>query len=327
MNKLQRQHSNYTMQTNLYSPPQWLIGGHLQTIIPGLFRKIDAPYVRERLWLPDGDFLDTDWIRAGYKKIVVISHGLEGDSHRPYMKGMARHLHQQGFDVLAWNFRACSGELNKLPRFYHSGETSDLRYLLQYVQQLKQYEAIYLVGFSLGGNLTLKFLGENNFPETLKKAVVFSVPTDLSGASDKLATGISRVYSQRFLNSLSKKIEAKAQLMPQHINAALLPQLRNLRDFDEVYTAPLHGFQSAQHYYDCCNANKFIPEIRVPTLIINALNDPFLSSGCYPFSLVKNHDFVALETPSQGGHCGFVSGKFNHNAYWSERRAAAFLLS
>ncbi|SFC70149.1 hypothetical protein SAMN05421780_108144 [Flexibacter flexilis DSM 6793] len=316
--------------TPTYRPPAWLRlgGGHLQTILPALYRKVEGiDYHRERLWLPDEDFLDLDWLRhpaATSPRLAILSHGLEGDSHRPYLMGMAKHLYNCGYDVLAWNFRSCSGEMNLQKRFYHSGATEDLRFLVNWVNEKQQYQQIDLVGFSLGGNLTLKYLGEETPPPIIGKSVVFSVPTDLGGASERISTGFSKVYSDRFMRTLTQKIRLKAAKVPE-IDLAPLALLKTLKDFDDVYTAPLHGFGTAANYYASCSANRFIADIQTPTLIVNAQNDPFLSAACYPKHLTQKHEFVTLETPEQGGHCGFTQTGL-HDVYWSELRCESFLL-
>lgn len=313
-----------------YRPPAWLRlgGGHLQTILPALYRKVQGvTYQRERLWLPDEDFLDLDWLRhpqTAPPRLAILSHGLEGDTHRPYLMGMAKHLYHCGYDVLAWNYRSCSGEMNLQKRFYHSGATDDLRFLVNWISEKQQYQQIDLVGFSLGGNLTLKYLGEQKSPSIIGKSVVFSVPTDLGGASERISTGFSKVYSDRFIRSLAQKVRQKAAKVPE-IDLSPLNSLKTLKDFDDVYTAPLHGFGTAANYYKSCSANKFIADIQTPTLIVNAQNDPFLSAACYPKHLTEKHSFVNLETPQQGGHCGFTQTGL-HDVYWSELRCAAFLL-
>jgi hypothetical protein len=321
------------LEHSTYQPPSWWVsGGHLQTIIPALFRKVMAsPYTRERIATPDGDFLDCDWLYATSsipsQKLVIISHGLESNSHRPNVVGMARAASLCGFDALAWNFRGCSGEPNRLPRAYHSGATEDLHTVLEHAAT--KYDEIYLVGFSLGGNLTLKYLGEQSEALSckVKKAVVFSVPCDLAASSKQISRVSNRLYERRFLNSLRQKIEQKATLFPNDISLEpyLKKRIKTLRDFDEHYTAPLHGFQSADDYYAKCSAKQFISRITIPTLIINAKNDVFLAPSCYPFDEAQSSDVVFLETPKSGGHLGFITEETAHGLYWSEMRALGFI--
>jgi len=313
-----------TSQTNpeAYKPPFFLFNAHLETIFPSLFRRVsNVPFVRERIVTPDEDFLDLDWVKKGSSKLVIISHGLEGNSTRGYVKGMARAALMQGFDVLAWNFRGCSGELNSKMKFYHSGATDDLGVVIEHAR--KSYPEIYLVGFSLGGNLTLKFLGEQHVPKEVKRVVALSVPLNLHTSCQQIALPSNWIYQRRFLKSLQAKVEAKAKHFPA-IDTTGMRELKTLMDFDDRYTAPLHGFENAVDYYQRCSAIHFLADINIPTLIVNAKNDPFLSSDCYPVHELKSHPYVSLEVPTFGGHVGFAQiGK--NGLYWSEERALRFL--
>lgn len=325
------------LEHSTYQPPAWwLSGGHLQTIIPALFRKVmSVAYQRERIATPDGDFLDLDWLYATTntpsRKLAIISHGLESNSHRPNVVGMARAFSLCGYDALAWNFRGCSGEPNRLPRAYHSGATEDLHTVLEHAATNERYDEIYLIGFSLGANLTLKYLGEQAqaISPKVKKAVVLSVPCDLDASSRQISRFSNRLYEQRFLKSLREKIEQKAKLFPNEISLEpyLKKQIKTLRDFDNCYTAPLHGFESAEEYYARCSSKQFIPLITIPTLILNAKNDVFLPPSCYPFDEAKASDAVFLETPESGGHLGFITEEHSHGFYWSEMRALGFVES
>lgn len=307
-----------------YLPPFFLFGPHLETIFPALLRRVTLlPYSRERIHTPDDDFLDLDWLGKDSDRAVIISHGLEGNSTRPYIKGMAKALHANGFDVVAWNFRGCSEEMNRQLRFYHSGATDDLHTVVKHVSENRNYKQIFLVGFSLGGNLTLKYLGERNVPEVIRKAVAISVPMDLATSCAKISAPGNRIYSNRFLKSLKGKILLKSRFRKE-LDIAKLQQIRTLEEFDECYTAPLHGFKNARDYYEQCSALRFVQHIKTPSLIINTLNDPFLSKECFPAALLEGHPFVKLQILSRGGHVGFT--QFNKNGlYWSEQRALEFL--
>jgi hypothetical protein len=326
-----------------YRPPRWLRGAHAQTIYPALFRKVaGVTYRRERLTLPDGDFLDLDWAvgsrqstvvsrQSGISTVdyqlstvdlVILSHGLEGDSTRQYILGMVRLLNQHHFDCLAWNYRSCSGEMNATLRFYHSGATDDLHTVVQHARA-KGYAKIFLVGFSLGGNLTLKYLGEQGGGAGIERAIVFSVPLHLSSSSRRIDSGGSRVYSRRFNRSLKRKIAEKAARMPDRISAANLKKVRTLRDFDDFYTSQLHGFRDAEEYYERNSSIHFVGRIAVPTLIVNARNDPFLSAECFPFQKMEALEGVWFEAPEEGGHCGFYPADYD-GTLWSERRALNF---
>ncbi len=309
-----------------YRPPQIYISPHLETIIPALFRRVkDVHYHRERINTSDGDFLDLDWLRAdkGSEHLVIISHGLEGDSHRPYIKGMARAFSRAGYDVLAWNFRGCSGEMNRRPRFYHSGATEDLDTVLQHAKQ-SDYSKISLIGFSLGGNLTLKYLGERSTDSLITSAVAFSVPLDLYSSCIKISQPQNWVYSRRFLNNLKSKIRQKEEAIPNSMDLAPLSSIKTLIQFDDTYTAPLHGFKDAVDYYTRCSSISFLHSITIPTLIINAKNDPFLSEECYPVSSLADHAHITFKVPREGGHVGFTS--FNSSGiFWSEQQAVHFV--
>ncbi len=317
----------YTMPafvSTAYSPPHWLINGHLETIYPALLRKVrNVPLVqRRRISTPDGDFLDLDLMAQGSNKLVVIQHGLEGSSQRAYMVGMGKIFFENGFDACLWNFRGCSEEINNQPIFYHSGATYDLDTVILALES--GYEEIYLVGFSLGGNLTLKFLGEKPHSLKIKKAVVVSVPMDLSAAADNLRKPKCYLYEKRFLRNLQKKVVTKSKKTHSFLDLKVLDRVKTLRDFDEAVTAPLHGFASASDYYQKCSSVFFLKGITVPTLIINALNDPLLTPECLDQQLTENHPNVTMELTQFGGHVGFSD--FQSPYYWSEKRALDFVL-
>lgn len=307
-----------------YRPPPGFANGHMQTIFPALFRRV--PLVtqrRERIRTPDGDFLDLDWnTDARSSRLAILSHGLEGDSHNTYIQGMARALARRGWDVLAWCFRGCSGELNLQLRSYHSGATEDLHTVIAHAA--RSHRKIALAGFSLGGNMTLKILSEPDLHPNVIGAVAFSVPCDLASSALRLESFANRIYMRRFLKSLRGKIRGKMRQFPGRINDEGLDAMRTFREFDGAYTAPLHGFASADEYWALASSAPGLARIAVPTLLVNAQNDPFLPTGCFPREEAEASAYFFLETPACGGHVGFVS--FNtEKEYWSERRAAEFL--
>ncbi len=309
--------------------PFWLPNGHLQTIFPALFRKVTGvTYTRQRIETPDQDFLDLDWSFAANKsnKIVILSHGLEGNSTKQYIVGMVKLLNQQGYDCLAWNYRSCSGEMNHTSGFYHSGATDDLDLVVEKAME-KGYQEIYLMGFSLGGNLTLKYLGEKwrKRSARLQKAVVFSVPMDLKACSLSIIKWENRVYMHRFLNTLRPKVDAKSKLFPDKIDLKRSHLVKTLYDFDDIYTAPLHGFENASHYYEKCSSQFFVQDIEIPTLIVNAENDPIVPGSSLPQDLISTLHNVQLELTKHGGHCGFRQANLSDETYWSERRALDFI--
>jgi len=317
------------LTTSAYRPAALLANGHLQTIAASLLRRVpQVRYQRARLELPDGDFVDLDWSWAGPRpaaRLGIISHGLEGDSSRPYVRGMARALNQAGFDALAWNYRGCGGETNRLLRAYHLGDTDDLAEVIRHATEAKDYPAVFLTGFSAGGNVTLKYLGENaaRVPPQVRRAAVFSVPTDLKASSMHISRWQNRIYLRRFMHSLRGKIRVKAAHLPGQLDLTELNQLRDFPQFDEHYTAPMHGFASADDYYAQSASGRYLAGIRVPTLLVNALNDPFLPPSCYPRAAATASPCFYLETPAAGGHVGF-NDNGPAGSYYSERRAIDF---
>ncbi len=313
------------MTDNNYNPPFGFSNGHIQTLYPPLFRAIDSVrYKRERIDTPDDDFLDLDWSRQNNNKLVIISHGLEGNTNRAYVKAMVKAVNNAGWDALAWNYRSCSGEPNRLLKSYHNGVTDDLAWVIKHAKKSQPYTQIALIGFSLGGNLTLLYLGKESVEPIISKSIVFSVPCDLKGSAAILKKRANKIYMNRFLILLHKKIKSKIKLLPGLINDKDYHKIKDFKAFDDRYTAPIHGFKDAHDYWNKCSSKPYIPHIKVPVLIVNAQNDPFLSESCYPRKEVKSNRQVILETPDSGGHVGFIS--FNRdNVYWSEKRAVEFL--
>ncbi len=282
---------------------------------------------RERIETPDDDFIDLDWSpRRRGKRLAIITHGLEGHARSNYCQGMARALHRAGWDVLAWNFRGCSGEPNRQLRSYHSGATGDLQLVLEHVFASNTYPQVSLIGFSLGGNLTLKYVGDHG-PELdprIRSVVALSVPCDLASSAAQLEHWHNRIYMARFMRSLRAKVREKATRFPDALRTEGLDEMRTFAQFDDAYTAPIHGFAGADDYWTQCSCRHVLDRITVPTLLINALDDPFLSPACYPHEAAAANPCFTLETPRHGGHLGFVD--FNKDGiYWSERRAVAFL--
>ena len=307
-----------------YRPPAWLRGGHMQTIHPALFRKV-APVTlrRERLELEDGDFLDLEWSGCDSPRLAILCHGLEGGPRAAYMQGMARALVKRGWDALAWSFRGCSDEPNRLASFYHSGKTEDLDAVVRHAARAHPAEKIDLLGFSLGGNLVLKYVGERgtDIAPHIHRAVAFSVPCELACSSAKLSEWHNRIYMERFLRTLRAKVREKHPRFPAELDISGLESMRTFAEFDGRFTAPLHGFADAEDYWKRSSCRRFLPGISIPTLLVTAKNDPILGSACYPYAEAEGSASFHLETPSDGGHVGFGVGE----EYWSEKRAAEFL--
>ncbi|MEM8927492.1 MAG: alpha/beta fold hydrolase [Bacteroidota bacterium] len=311
-----------------YKPPFLFRNGHFSTIYAGVIRRVHGLLQkRERLELPDGDFMDLDWSdsRLPTQKVAILLHGLEGDAQRHYITGSAKKLNYDNYDVCAINFRGCSGVPNRLYRSYHSGVTEDLVAIIEYILNTRNYNEIYLLGFSLGGNLSLKYLGEGNqLPHQLKAAVAVSVPCDLKDACDQLLSSKNVLYSARFKKHLLAKLRTKRKQFPDKITEGKIKAIVTLKDFDDAYTAPAHGFDNALDYYARCSSNQFLNKISVPTLILNAKNDSFLGARCYPFEEAENNLHLYLEVPDFGGHVGFLGHK---NISYAEKRAVEFFNS
>ncbi len=314
------------IQNNNYLRPTWLFNRHLETIYPAIFRKVvvEKP-VRERITTIDGDFLDLDWYKKGSTKLVILSHGLEGNSSRSYILGMSKIFLENGFDVLTWNYRGCGDEMNHKPIFYHSGATYDLSSVINHAEEF--YHEVHLVGFSLGGNLILKYLGENeNNLKKVKKGVAISVPLHLSSSSKKISSLENTFYSKRFLKTLKEKVIRKSKAHPNEIPVQMLNNIKSLTDFDDYLTGPLHGFSDAEEYYEINSSLYFLERIKAPTLVLNALNDPFLSDLCFPTELARKLEKVYFEFPKNGGHVGFTSAD-SKKPYYSELRAVEFIIN
>ncbi|MEJ2045610.1 MAG: alpha/beta fold hydrolase [Reinekea sp.] len=308
-----------------YSPGFGLSSGHLQSILPTLLRQVIVPFEASQLELPDGDFLLLDTLKQADANApwVILSHGMEGSSRRHYIQGMAREFHRAGWQVQAWNFRSCGGQINRLPQFYHSGAIDDLKHVIQHVLTAHQAKQIFLVGFSMGGNQTVLTMAEDDLPDEVIGAAAFSVPLDLVGCADKLAKPAQSIYMRRFLRDLKPKIEYKANHFPELISAEGYDSIRTFHEFDDRYTAPLHGFRDAREYWESCSSSHVLKDLKKPTLIVNAMNDPFLNDKCLGCRLGERSPKLFLEIPGHGGHCGFVRWKLN-DSLWSEHRAVAF---
>jgi len=309
--------------------PRWQYNGHLQTLCPGLFRRVKGiEYQRERIETPDGDFLDIDWIRRGNKRLAILTHGLEGDSGRQYIRGIAKLFSRNRWDVLAWNCRSCSGEMNRAFRMYHHGDIEDIGTVVQHALRPWQYEHVVLAGFSMGANISMKYLGVlgENAPEPVRAAAVFSAPCDLRSGSAALDHWQNALYRKRFMRALLRKIRLKDAQFPGRLDLSKISDIRCWRDFDEYFSAPICGYRDAADFYRQASAKNFIAGIRVPTLLVNALNDPILTPDCMPVDLARNHPHFHLELPEEGGHCGF-QGRADSEFYWSEKRALEFVSS
>lgn len=294
---------------------------------PALFRKVpQVTCMKERLELADGDFLDLGWSGKNSQRLAILSHGLEASAETEYIQGMAAVLVRHGWDVLAWTFRGCGKEPNRLLQMYHSGSTADLDAIIQHALITHPASKVDLIGFSLGGNLTLKYLGEGKFSLSprLHRAMAISVPCDLASSSCALARRSNKLYMERFLIKMRAKIRMKNQMFPGQVDLTGLNRMRTFAEFDNRFTAPLHGFRDAADYWARNSCRQFLPQIVHPTLLFSAANDPFLGPECYPWNEAKNSSFLHLEVPKTGGHVGF-SPMQRRGDYGSEVRAIQFL--
>lgn len=321
---------------NGFRPARWLPGGHLQTLFsPLLRRRPQLPRQRQRLALSDGDFLDLDWYgpESATGPCIILLHGLTGSAESPYILGQQQALAARGWRSVAVNWRGCSGEPNQRARSYHSGASDDLAEVVSHLrQQLPQHD-LAAVGYSLGGNVLLKYLGECGADCPLQAAAAVSVPFRLDQCADRIGEGFSRVYQARFLRDLLAYVANKRRLFAHHSLSAeqarldalgTLEGMDSLWDFDDRVTAPLHGFASAADYYQRCSSRFFLAGIQVPTLIVQALNDPFV----YPHSVPELAELSAstrMELHPRGGHVGFIEGPPWQPGYYLERRLPEWL--
>ncbi len=309
-----------------FRPAWWLPGAHLQTLYPTLFRRRSHPRLRrERLELADGDFIDLDWTDASGGPIVLVVHGLEGSLASHYTGGILGALAARGYHAVLMYFRGCSGEPNRLARSYHSGDTADLQAVHDHIRQHHPAAPLAMVGYSLGGNVLLKWLGEQGVAAPLTTAVAVSVPFDLDCAAQRLEQGLSRLYQQHLLNKLRRSVRLKAAVLPPPVPLAQLPGLTTFRRFDDAVTAPLHGFTGVDDYYRRSSSRQYLDRITVPTLILQARDDPFLPASALPVDTDLS-GAVTLELSPRGGHVGFVAGRIPFAAeYWLELRICRHL--
>ncbi|WP_324732319.1 hydrolase [Pseudomonas paeninsulae] len=319
-----------------FNPAWWLPGPHLQTLWNPLCRKppqLQRP--RERLWLEDGDFLDLDWHgpHAAEAPLVLVLHGLTGSSSSHYVLGLQQSLAARGWASVALNWRGCSGEPNLLARGYHSGASDDLAETISHLRAQRPMTPLYVVGYSLGGNVLLKYLGESGSDSRVQGATAVSVPFRLDQCADRLGLGFSRIYQAHFMNEMVAYVKTKQRLFAHQGMADRLTTLDNLGaldgmrtfwDFDGRITAPLHGFSDAQDYYKRSSSRYFLSGIATPTLIIQAADDPFVFRHSLP-EADELSPSTQFELHEQGGHVGFIDGSPRRPGYYLERRIPQWL--
>ncbi len=315
-----------------YVPPWWLAGAHAQTLAGKFLRPApDGMLTTERIETPDGDFLDIAWMPETdpAAPLVLLLHGLEGHTKRGYMVQTCLALADRGMRAVGLNFRGCSGEVNREPRFYHSGETEDIGFVFGLLRKRFPTRPLMAIGFSLGGNVLLKYLGEQGAKNAaaFSAAVAVSVPYDLSAGADALERrGMARVYAGYFLRSLLAKVRAKKEILENIIDLDAVWASATLRDFDAAATAKLHGFTGAEDYYRKSSSNRFIQSVQVPTLLVHSRDDPFLPEAALPLSAIEANPFLTLVLTGGGGHVGFLEGGPPWNpTFWVEEQSASFL--
>lgn len=312
-----------------YIAPRWLPGGHAQTIWPLLIKGPLPPFRRERWDTPDGDFIDLDWLpHSPGAPLVVLFHGLEGSSHSPYARSLMRHLAWRGWNGVVPHFRGCSGEPNRLPRAYHSGDAEEIGWILERLAVLFPSAPRYAAGVSLGGNALLLWLGTrgSTAKTALRAAAAICPPVDMSATGHSLARGFNRLYSRHFLATLKRNAAAKLHNHPGLFDGAAMQSATTLYEFDNLVTAPLHGFRNTDDYWRRASSKGHLRDVQVPTLLINPLNDPFLPAHHLP-SRRDVSALVQLEQPAEGGHVGFVSGTWPGQLDWLPERLLAFFES
>ena len=310
-----------------------MANSHLQTVYSSLFRKpLNLNFTKKQFNLSDGDFLECYWheakIQTTNTPLVILFHGLAGSYKSPYIQGVVQELSRNGFNSVLMHFRGCTGNDNKLPRSYHSGDSGDALEFIKSVKKEFPNSKLYGVGYSLGANMLLKLLGEIKESSLLEKCVAVSPPMQLDACSARMNQGFSRYYQHRLITDLNAALDKKYDKHDMesliHLKRDDIKTLKTFFDFDDAYTAPIHGFDSAQDYYTKSSSKQYLKFIETPTLIIHAKDDPFMSSGVIPLPQELSED-VTLELTEHGGHVGFVAGTLFKPEYWLEKRIVAFL--
>jgi len=308
-----------------FKPSWWLRSPHLQTLWPAFFKKRHKlDLIPEQVELDDGDFVDICWSKKDVEKIVLVLHGLEGSLESHYANGIVYQLEQAGYRPVFMYFRGCSGRMNRLPRAYHSGDTGDISAIVEHIKNKTGHYPYGLVAYSLGANALLKWLGETGDSNPIKRAVAVSVPFRLHDAGQRLERGVSRIYREHLLSSLRNTYAKKFKKLTSPLNVDI-GSLKTFWSYDDQVTAPLHGFSGAKEYYDRSSSRQYLKNIKIPTRIIHAVDDPFMFKTTVPdkTELSSSIDFLLTKN---GGHVGFISGKTPYSAYsWCEKKIIEFL--
>ncbi len=301
---------------------------HFNTIYRSLFMKESVEYSRKRVTTWDQDFIDLDFSLVGSKTLVILIHGLEGSSQSKYILAATSEFNNEAMDTVAFNLRGCSGEDNLLLQTYHSGKTDDVHFIINYILKNYSYQNIVLAGYSLGGNLTLKYMGE--FAKTLsskiKCAIAVSVPVDLASSSVAMSSYKNKIYMEAFLKTLRLKVLEKAHKFPEFkLDKDKLFKAKAFSDFDALYTAPVYGYSGAEDYWEKASSKPYLKSIETPTLLISSEDDPFLAAACFPIKEAKTSKNFYLEMTKYGGHVGFISSFLIDKNRWLENRMLNFI--
>lgn len=310
-----------------YHPPHYLRNAHVQTILPSLIRTVPGiRFSRERLVDDDDDFIDIDWIRHTSTRVALLVHGLEASTQSSYIRGMAKSLHEQGWNVAAMNLRGVTHQHHEIKRTYHSGATDDIALVVSHLLSNYSFSEMSLMGFSLGGNLVIKYAGEcgNQTDHRIRSAVAISVPCDLKSTAIHLDSTAPSIYKKRFLRSLKEKLYGFHHQLPFPLSRNEINRISTLVEYDDRFTAPMYGFKNAEDYYEKCSSKQFIRGVEIPLLILTACDDPFFTLDSIPYEECRSHSTVLLETPAHGGHVGFM---LSHpwGEYYSEKRTIGFI--
>ncbi|MFK8059960.1 MAG: YheT family hydrolase [Polaribacter sp.] len=314
--------------TSDFSPTLPFKNGHFNTMYRPLFMKDANSYMRKRITTWDQDFIDLDFSLVGSKTLVLLIHGLEGSSESRYMASTSKYLNKIGLDTVCFNLRGCSGEDNLLLSTYHSGKTEDVDFVVNHLLKNYDYENVLIVGFSLGGNLTLKYLGEKgkNISQKIKGGIAVSVPIDIGSAEKEMDKLKNKFYMEVFFKTMKNKLLEKAHKFPEYnLDKDKLFKATKFKHLEHLYTVPVFGFESPEDYWQKASAKPYLPSIKKPTLLINAKDDTFLSKECFPFDEAHNSDFFFFEGPNYGGHVGFMSSFKASENIWLEQRIARFI--
>lgn len=314
-----------------FKPPACLRPSWVQTIIPALTRRPRrVTGLQEILELDDGDFLELEWhtphTPSPSAPLVILTHGLEGSTKSSYMVGLISTLLETDHLVLAWNMRGCGLRRNRLLSWYHSGKTSDLGLVINHALTRFSERQVALIGVSIGGNIVCKYVGEkgSELPAAIRSAIAISPPLDLRGSAEVLARPSRALYMRYLLKPLRERMREKARRFPEQVDISGLSAIRSFHQFDANYTAPMHGFESVDHYWDSCSGLHFLPRTTIPIHIVSALDDPFLSPSCFPSELASSSPLIHLETPRHGGHVGFIDSLAMRRT-WLEQRVLDYL--